>query len=784
MGSFERLSSKLAMTPVAVAGWCVLALAAPPLAAAQGDAGRVVAPPLEAAARTVPTEIAAPAKAAAPAPTERTPPPGSVTFDVPFPAEKGGGSARGWAGGIRYQQEDVAELYDGVEIRYQDVDIRADRVEVDLGEKIVRAFGNVILDQGPRRLSGTSLTFDLETKTGTVTNASAYVDPDFYFSGTEISKTGENTYSVDQGTFTSCKADVPAWSFKLGHAEIEVEGYARVRHAAMKVKKVPVLYLPYVVWPVRTERTSGFLVPNLGYSERRGPYLGLAYYQVLGQSYDTTFFVDLYGEEYLGFGNEVRYQPTEGTRGLLQAYTIRDPVDEEWRWKVDLEHETRDLPKGMRGVLKVQEFSDFDFFRDFERSVDRNTIRSLESRGFVSGNWGPHSLNILVNNRETFVSNGDTVTLQRLPEVEYLLRPTRLGRLPLRFGLETSVNYLGIDRGQDLDARYGRADLAPELTFAPRLAPWMSVSFDAGYRVTWYGDTVRRRASDNREEFTGETLTRSIPFGSALIVGPSFSRVFEAGRGGYAKFKHVIEPRWSYGYVDEYEDAELIPLFDEIDRIGSGNVGTFALVNRIKAKRRPKDPASGVDDGQVREIFSWEISRSYSFDDERPLQSAVVPVPPGGTGDGRIVRQAGPIRNLFQIRPTERTDLTARVDYDTIFSQMTSASLSGAVGVGRQTFSLSWRTAWAANTGEKTSDQVRLGTGLELLPGRLRLSTDMVYDIEQSLLQQQRYLIDFASQCYSFRLEWRDTQFGDEREKDLRLSLTLKNVGTFLDLTN
>jgi len=706
-------------------------------------------------------------------------PPGAVTFELPFPEEKGSGSASGWAGSMRFQRDDLAVLADGVEVRYQDIQIRADLIEVDLTTKVVEAFGNVVLDQGPRRLAGATLSFDLEAKTGSITNASAYVDPDFYFAGTKITKTGENSYSVEDGVFTSCEGDSPAWSFTLGRADIEVDGYARVRHAAMKVKRAPVLYLPYMLWPVKPDRTSGFLVPNIGYSNRRGAYLGLAYYQVLGQSYDTTFFLDLYSKDYVGVGNEIRYQPTEGTKGEIQAYTLRDPVTDDWEWKLNLDHRTTDLPFGMRGVLKVEEYSDFDFFRDFERSVDRNTKRRLESRGFASGSWGPHSLNILVNNQETFFTGREDVTLQRLPEVEYLLRSIPIGNLPLRFEMDSSLNYLGVDRGELLDSTYARADLAPQLTLPLKVAPWLSVSLGAGYRWTYYGDSIGTNA-DSQQTFSGESVTRSFPFASAGVVGPAFSRIFEKKGGRYEKLKHVFEPRFTYSFLGDVDERDEIPLFDEIDRFGGANIGRVALINRILAKPRPKEGQEGGVG--AREVLSWEISQRYSFDSDVELQR-------GDTDTGVEGSQASPISNLVRFNPSERTNMTARLDYNTAFSRLTSTSLSGSLGLGKSTLALSWRTSWNAVTGDKRSDQVRIGGGFNLLPAsfaarRLKLTADVVYDIEKSMIQQQRFLIDYASKCYSYRLEWRETEFGDEREQDIRFSLTLKNVGTFLDLTN
>ena len=253
-----------------------------------------------------------------------------------------------------------------------------------------------------------------------------------------MEKVSDDVYTVENGVFTSCAGDNPSWSFRLGSARVEIEGYARIKNASMRVKKVPVLYTPYIVWPAKTERTSGLLVPEIGYSERKGSELGLAYYQVLGPSWDTTFHVDTYSEGYLGLGDELRYRPSEGTRGIAVGYAVRDPnADQEagidqWRWKVDWDHVTEDLPWGLRGVLSYHDFSDFQFFRDFERDFDRNTIRTLESHGFVSGDWGPHSLNVLLNEQKTFLApatatNAERVITQsKLPEVEYRLRPTRL----------------------------------------------------------------------------------------------------------------------------------------------------------------------------------------------------------------------------------------------------------------------------------------------------------------------------------------------------------------------
>ena len=563
--------------------------------------------------------VAAAAQDPAPAP----PPADRLEFDIKLDS---GSNAAGSAGDLQYEKDSLAVLTGGVKIRYQDVDVSADEARLDIPTNTVTAQGNVVLDQGPRRLTGETLVFDLEAKTGTLTKAAAQVSPDYYFKGAEIAKTGENSYTVTDGVFTSCSQEVPDWSFRLGKARVEVEGYAHVKNASMRVKKVPVFYTPYILWPVKTERSSGLLIPNFGYSDRRGASLGMAYYQTLGRSWDTTLHVDTFTQGYLGLGNELRYRPSEGTKGDLVVYFVRDPeaLDDSWRWKVEWDHTTTDLPWGMRGSVQYQDFSDFDFFRDFERDFDRNTLRFIDSRAFLTGNWGPHLLNILLNQRETFIGQVDTVDQNKLPEVEYRLRSTKLGKSPLYATFQGSASFLDISRPNSYSGQYGRVDLYPQLTLPVRSFPWLSLSVSAGERFTWYGDSLDATG----RAFGGESLTRSLPSASASIVGPSFSKIFDVKSKRFEKIKHVIEPRFTYNYLGDFDDDALVPLFDEVDTSRSNNVGRAALSNRLLAK-----PSGGES---AREILLFEVARRFSFDDTRPLQQSI---------DRRTVSQEGPCRH-------------------------------------------------------------------------------------------------------------------------------------------
>jgi lipopolysaccharide assembly outer membrane protein LptD (OstA) len=742
----------------------------------------LLAASLVTAAAAEPPVIEPPAAAAETPPA--APPPPRVEFELHLPDVQGGGTVKGFAESLETDGPDRTVLSGTVELRFQDIVLKAERVVYVRSEERVYAEGAIVLDQGPRRLTGRTLALHLPTKTGTLTAATAALDPDIYFTGEEIEKTGERTFEVRDGVLTSCVGDpTPDWSFHLTSARVELEGYAHLRNVSVWTKKLPVFYFPYLLYPAKTDRASGLLVPNLGYSKRRGAYVGLAYFQTLGPSWDTTVHYDWYGEGYHGLGNELRYHPAEGTHGRSELYFIQDPIADDWRWKASWDHLSEKLPFGLRGVVSLRDFSDFDFFRDFERGANLATVRRIPSVAYVAGAWGQHALTIQADRLQTFITQDLILDQRRLPEAIYTLNKRKLGRTPLYLSLDSSVGFLSNDRGAGTDASYGRGTLDPTLTLPLRAFPWLNVSLAAAGSFRWWGDSVATFRAARGEKpagyycgdrlvspgaYCGEGFTRTVPSGTAEIVGPVLTRIFDAEIGGFSKFKHIIEPRWGWTYVGESDDSNRIPLFDERDRSYAGsNLGEVALVNRLLAK--PSDPEAGG----AREILSFELSQAFALDDQA-LQSSY---------DGSQSSRKSALYATLRLNPAEAFSLQAQAQYSTLFSGLEATQLSATLALPRARVGLAWYTRYRAELGETSSDQLRLTAGMAIIPDRLLLDAQVNYDILSRELQQQHYSLVYNSQCWGIRIETREFRYFNRRDRDYRFALSLKNIGTFLDLT-
>ena len=230
----------------------------------------------------------------------------------------------------------------------------------------------------------------------------------------------------------------------------------------------------------------------------------------------------------------------------------------------------------------------------------------------------------------------------------------------------------------------------------------------------------------------------------------------------------MIEPRFTYAYLGEYDDRDRVPRFDEIDVINAANLGRVSLINRVLAKPADESKGSG------REILSLELFRLYSFDDETPLQFS---------RDGTESTSAGPLSLLLRFNPSQRTNLRQEVEYNTLFGELESTSTSGSLGIGPHLFGVRWTTRINAEDGVTRANQLRASSDVQLVPNRLRWTASANLDANDGFLQLQRHIFEYTGSCYSMRVEYGEfsSQNDVEKDREFRFSLSLRNVGTFLD---
>src|SRR5262249_53510379 len=122
-------------------------------------------------------------------------------------------------------------------------------------------------------------------------------EPDAYFWGETLEKLGPRTYKISHGGFTTCGQPPPRRPPGAGSVTLTLEKHATLTNAVMKVKDVPVFYLPAMYYPINKEdRATGFLIPIYGSSTIRGQTIFNAFFWAINRSQDATFYNTYYSK--------------------------------------------------------------------------------------------------------------------------------------------------------------------------------------------------------------------------------------------------------------------------------------------------------------------------------------------------------------------------------------------------------------------------------------------------------------------------------------------------------
>jgi LPS-assembly protein len=699
---------------------------------------------------------------------------------------------------IEYIQGEYAILEPDVVIEYQDVKVHADKATVNLRTKDVTAEGHVIIDQGPTRLSGNRVVYNLDSKTGTFFDATGSMDPSIYFQGEKIEKLSEDTYRLTNGLFTSCDIDNPSWSFHVRQMDVTIDDYAHMKDFTFRAHRFPIFWAPRLVWPTKHDRARGFLMPRLLLTEfpgrgnppqnSLGNRLEIGYFIPIGESMDTTLYADLNTRGYNGLGLNFRYRPNQNVKlGDMSAYAIHDPLSKTQQWRYNYKHSQDNLPGGFRGVVDIEDFSDLDFFRNYERDPRIHFQSQVYSSAYLTKNTSRYSLNFLSDRRDIVLGHDFSVPgapviknrYMQLPTAQMRLYPNRIGNSPFYLSYETSASHLvtsGLTTAPNVD--YVRGDLFPTVSMQIRTPPWFSVRPQVSGRGTYYSAQLEK---DSTTVAVSDPLNRFYAQGQVEVVGPSFSRVFSESIGGFSKFKHVIEPRFRYVHTTNVNDQERVMRFDTVDTpivpIVRDQV-EYSLTHRLIGKE-------AGENGNAREVLSFALRQTVSLSNRFTNATGGTTLPPGQ--DSKFT----PLVASLHVNPYQSITLDANATLGNLSHKIDQTSISGnLIGTGRNQdkyLSFTWFASFQHQLADNTmttasnSSQIRINTGSSLLNERIRADVQLNFDAKQGTFLEQRYLIGGNAACYGLAFEYRRYLVYDPLPKPANsygIAVSLKNVGT------
>lgn len=533
---------------------------------------------------------------------------------------------------------------------------RSSKIDYDRVNENVTAPDSLIYGNSQFSLRSQTGNYSLKSETGQFKNAEYYLSKDQAVGQAKelIINQKTNINELTQATYTTCERYNPGWHLKAKEIKLDYNtNVGQAWHNTFHIGKVPVIYFPYLSFPLNDQRKTGFLFPNLRYSNNNGFDLTLPYYINIAPNQDATLYPRLIRKRGFMLGGEYRYLLPKLLGTVSGTFLPKDKITGQKRWSFATTHAFRPTPS-FSIDLNYQRVSDKAYLADFDNTLGLSNTSFLESRLSAKYQLSP---NYRLSARVSDYQVADKkYTKANKP---YSILPQfngygewQAGNWTLKsdtdathFSKEKALS--GVRFNQKLDLSYlyenSYSFIKPSLI----------------YQFTSYQLRNQTAGKDNN-------ITRSLPTFS-LDSGLYFDRQVQLlGRN----ITQTLAPRMFYLY-SPYEDQSHIPNFDT--GLVSSTYSSLFLNNRFNGKDRIGDAnqlttavsTSFTDNETGRELAKFSAGQIQYFEDRKvSLNSSIIKTP-----RSNLIAEAS-------ISPSKKIKINSLVHYDTN-KDLTEKSLFG-----------------------------------------------------------------------------------------------------------
>lgn len=270
------------------------------------------------------------------------------------------------------------------EVRQRGISITADQLRYLVPDERCIADGHVVVTRGLDVVTGPNATYNLGDQSGTVAEPNIEIGAgpgrarSARASAAEITFIDQDHQHLEQASYTTCTVGDDAWFLTGNSVDLDDAGQIGVaRGARIVFEGMPLLYSPYMSFPLNDQRKSGFLAPTIGTTATSGVDIALPYYFNIAPNFDDTATARVMTKRGIQLADEFRYlQPDY--RGMFEGELLNhDAFAGGRRYEFSLNH-TQELPFGIHLDAKAQEVSDSNYFRDLSTLITATSTNYLQ----------------------------------------------------------------------------------------------------------------------------------------------------------------------------------------------------------------------------------------------------------------------------------------------------------------------------------------------------------------------------------------------------------------------
>ncbi|MEO6462871.1 MAG: putative LPS assembly protein LptD, partial [Candidatus Eisenbacteria bacterium] len=574
-------------------------------------------------------------------------------------------------------------LEENAVLHYQDITLRAPEVVFDSRQQMLEARGNPQLEDRGDTLRGRALAYDLDARRGIVYGARTRYQSGWY-SGDRIRRLGDDVLDVGGARYSTCNLLEPHYAFQSDRMKIYLKDKIIARPVVFALKHIPLLALPFYVFPIKQDRASGLLLPQIqfGFAGSSGGYIRNAgYYWAPNDYVDATVSGDWYPQvpRWILRG-EGRYKLLYKFTGELQGSIARESgLDEQRNWDFRGNHsQTIDDNTALTARANFTSSGDYTRDRDTGQPLVNRIDRFLTSNVTLSHRRPWASFNLSAT-RQQDLDATPTRPGTRLPRLQEQLPalsvsfPSRtIGKKPgpaggpsfLPFLASTYFNLRAVFVNDRTVSNLRHLDSTLVDTTVTRRGYQHTVSLSDTRRLGFvnFGPSFTWRQVVYGSDATGKKLSAGATWSTGANASFTLYGTSRAGIGPLTSVRHVFNPTLAYTFQPEFARLRSgVRLTDTtsttIDRFPSfaGFAGLTAapqsfvslgVSNRFEAKVR-----AGDGEKTLTNLLSLNLGTGYDFRHAehgrstpwQPIQSTLRIQPPNYvSGDASVVHD--PVR--------------------------------------------------------------------------------------------------------------------------------------------
>ena len=582
------------------------------------------------------------------------------------------------AGDRQSGTEQNLEYQGNVELRRGDQYLNADNLQYDQEQDTYVADGNVRYQDAGMRVVAEKASGNQREDTHQIENVQYQLVSRRGNGGAERIEMKGADGALIGSSYSTCDPAARHWELRSRRIEVNTDtGWGVARGASIRLGKVPVLYLPYIRFPVDDRRHTGFLYPAISSSNRNGFDYRQPFYWNIAPNYDATITPRFMSNRGIQLGTQFRYL-YQGGRGVIDtAWLPTDKLVEERAQ--DIANGAQDpyldpLQSENRGMFRYAGFhnlgpqwqaranlswiSDERYLEDSGSSLRGMSAANLLSTVGVFGQGRYWSAGVMADAWQSadYTLDENSLPYDRLPRLYFNMEQ------PFSRWLTAGLQAETVRFDHDTRAGGSRLDLKPYVSMPLQGASWY-ITPTLAWRYTAY-------QLDNELAATlpggNDNPSRSLPIAS-LDAGLFFDRETEI-KG--SRYLHTLEPRLFYLNAP-YRDQDNLPLFDT--RPFTFSWGQLFRDNRYTGPDRQTDAnqlTAAITTRFIRqsdgeEMLSASVGQIFYFDESRVVVEGEAPV---DSGKSAWIADAN-------YSPTDRWTLGASYQWDPMDRSEDLASL-------------------------------------------------------------------------------------------------------------